>query len=66
MKIDQAYIISIDLRPEYIAELIARAYSMGLPFGTPVKVFEGFVGKTLKDNPSDEYKLYQNWYLQGI
>lgn len=63
MKIDQAYIISIDLRPEYIAELIARAYSMGLPFGTPVKVFEGFIGKTLKDNPSDEYRLYEKWYI---
>ena len=63
MVIDQVYIISIDHRPEYIQELIDRANKIPLPYGTPVKVIEGFVGKRLMEENGQEYTLYKNWKL---
>ena len=61
MLIDQVYIISIDHRPEYVQELIDRANRIPLPYGTPVKVIEGFIGKRLKEENGQEYTLYENW-----
>ena len=61
MKIDQVYIISIDHRPEYVQELIDRARQIPLPYGTPIKVIEGFVGKRLIEEDGLEYKLYDGW-----
>ena len=63
MVIDQVYIISIDHRPEYVQELIDRANRIPLPYGTPVKVIEGFVGKRLMEENGQEYTLYKDWKL---
>ena len=63
MKIDQVYIISIDHRPEYVQELIDRARQIPLPYGTPIKVIEGFVGKRLIEEDGLEYKLYDGWKI---
>jgi GR25 family glycosyltransferase involved in LPS biosynthesis len=63
MQIDQVYIISIDLREEYIEELLDRAKGLPFPQGTPIKVFEGFVGRRLENEQGLPYKLYDGWSL---
>jgi hypothetical protein len=65
MKIDCVYIISLDHNPEYLTELVNRAKKLPLPDDTKIVIKKGFLGISLKDNPSEEYKLYQNWDLSG-
>ena len=65
MNFDAVYIITIDLRPEYLQELIERANKIPLPEGSQIILMEGFLGKNLLENPQDypEYRLYPDWNL---
>lgn len=65
MKIDCVYIISLDLSPEYMKELVDRAKNLPLPEDTKIVIKKGFLGISLKDNPSDEYQLYKNWDISS-
>lgn len=63
MKIDCVYIISLDLDPEYMTELINRAKQLPLSKDTKIVIKKGFPGISLKENPNSEYQLYKNWDL---
>lgn len=65
MKLDAVYIITIDLRPEYIEELIERANQLPLPEDVTIIIKEGFLGKNLLERPEDfpQYRLYPDWNL---
>lgn len=65
MKIDCVYIISLDHSHEYLTELINRAKKLPLPENTKIVVKKGFLGISLKDNPNEDYQLYQNWDLSS-
>jgi len=66
MKIDCVYIISLDLSPEYMTELINRAIELPLPEDTKIVIKKGFLGVSLKDQPNDDYKLYKNWDISNL
>jgi glycosyl transferase family 25 len=66
MKLDCVYIISLDLNPEYMSELIDRAKKLPLPNDTKIVIKKGFPGISLKETPNEEYQLYQNWDLSKV
>ena len=64
MKLDAVYIITIDLRPEYIEELIERANQLPLPEDVTIIIKEGFLGKNLLERPEDFHSIV--YILIGI
>lgn len=64
MKIDNVYIITLDMSPQYQQDLIDRVKELELPAGTPIEIKQGFLGTRLRSGEENlPYKIYDGWDL---
>lgn len=65
MKIDNVYVITLDLSPEYQMDLVDRISKLNLPPGTPIEIRQGFLGTRLASEENLPYKIYDGWDLSA-